>query len=183
MLLLAVVAGCRGGEEPKTSPSPTVTPLPGSIQVRDFSFVPPDGLTKVEERGKQQNTNASYEMVGKAKPPMSPPRFDVFVEKGDVGSAKVRAAAIVDLANLQLDNAKIVRNERVKVPGAVDARLIEITFVCGGTTGKAEVPCRQFEVLVQTKTKPQYGLRYGMPEKHYDKAAVDDLTDSLRVTG
>lgn len=185
VLLLAVTAGCRGGEDPRSSPSPTptVTPVAGSVQVRALSFVPPDGLTRVAERDKQQNTNASYEMVGTAKPPTSPPRFDVFLEKGDVGSAKVRAAAIVDLANLQLDDAKIVRNERIEVPGAVDARLIEITFVCGGTTGKAKIPCRQFEVLVQTERKPQYGLRYGMPEKHYDKAAVDELTRSLRVTG
>lgn len=182
LLPLAVAGGCRGDPEAASTPSPTVTPVAGSVQVRGFSFVPPDGLSKVEDRGEQQNTNASYEMVGEAEPPTSPPRLDVFVEHGDVGSAQVRAAAIVDLIKLQLTDPTIVRNEPLDVPGAVNARVIEVTFTCHGTTGEEEIPCRQVEVLVQTEQKPQYGLRYGLPEKQHDERVVDELLASLRTT-
>lgn len=184
----AFSVACQGGGGSEQSASPTprptsATPVPGSVQVQGFSFLPPDDLTKVENRQEQTNTNAAYEMVGDAEPPTSPPTLDVFVEKGDVGSLKVRTAQIVDLVKLQLKDAKINQNKAIEVPGAQSARLVDVSFTCTGTTGEEEIPCRQIEVLVQMPDKPQYGLRYGMATEQYDQQAVDELLTSLRASG
>ena len=182
-----LATGCFSGGEQASSPTPTptptvtVTPLPGSVAVQGFSFVPPEGLEKVKSRKERVSPKASYEYVGKAEPPTSPPRLAVFVEKGDVGSLEVRTAQIVDLAQLQLQDAKVAQNKSIKVPGAEAARLVEVTFTCTGTTGEESIPCRQFEVLVQMPDKPQYGLRYGMSTKQYDEQDVDALLESLRA--
>lgn len=186
-VVAALATGCQsgGGDEPTKSPTPsptiTVTPVPGSVKVQGLSFVAPEGLTKVDARADQANPKASYELVGKAEPPTSPPRLDVFVEKGDVGSLQVRTAQILDLTQLQLQDAKVVGNKAVKVPGATGARLIEVEFTCTGTTGKEEIPCKQVELLVQMPNKPQYGIRYGMATKQYDKATIDALVKSVRA--
>lgn len=185
--VLVFAAGCGGAGGDKSSPSPSatptasVTPLAGSVKVQGFSFVPPKGLTRVTRPADRANPKASYEMSGKAKPPTSPPTLDVFVERGDIGSLRVRAAQIIDLAHVQLRNVEVVQNKPIKVPGATAAQLIELSFTCTGTTGKAAIPCRQFEVLVQMPHKPQYGLRYGMATKQYDAKAVQQLLGSMRA--
>lgn len=185
VLVLAAGCGGAGGGHSSSSPTPTastsVTPLPGSVKVSGFSFVPPKGLTRVTKPADRANPKANYEMSGKAKPPMSPPTLDVFVEKGDIGSLQVRAAQIIDLAHVQLRNVEVVQNKAIKVPGASAARIIQFSFTCTGTTGTAAIPCRQVEVLVQMPHKPQYGLRYGMATKQYDAKAIQRLLGSLRA--
>lgn len=185
--VLAVGCQSGGGDASSSSPTPTtspttkVTPVKGSTQVKGLTFLAPDGLKKVEKKEDRANTAAAYEMSGTAKPPTSPPVLDVFVDKRNSGSLKVRTAQIVDIARLQLPDAKVVKNEPLKVPGAKAARRIEVTFTCHGTTGKEEIPCRQVELLVQMPRKPQYGIRYGMATAQYDAAAVDRLARSLRA--
>lgn len=194
LCVAALIGGCQSGEPERSgrkatssaTASPTQStagsPGKGSVQVRDLSFVPPEDLTHVTNKAKQGNPKARYEMVGKVKPPLTPPVLDVFVEKGDVGPLKVRTASIVDLLKLQLRDPKVVRNEPIKVPGAVGARLIEVRFTCQQADGNGTFPCRQLEILVQRHQKPQYGLRYGMPEKTYDKQAAEGFVGSLRVS-
>lgn len=177
---LVVAAGCQQGGA--KAPSATVTPLAGSVAVQHLSFVPPPGLRHVADKGQQRNPNASYEISGKAGKAGSPPVLDVFVEQGDVGPLKARAASIVDMVNAQLRDAKILRNQQVRVPGAQSAQVIEFTFTCQGPDRSKKTPCHQVEVIVQMPHKPQYGLRYGMPAALFKKANVDALLASIRVT-
>lgn len=194
LCVAALIGGCQSGEpgpsagtptrDTATSHPPSATPTAeaAGVRVRDLSFAPPDALTHVTDKAEQGNPKADYEMVGKVKPPLTPPVLDVFVEKGDVGPLQMRTASIVDLLKLQLKDPKVVRNEPIEVPGAVGARLIEVRFTCTQADGDGTFPCRQLEILVQRERKPQYGLRYGMPDKSYDKKAVERFVASLRVT-
>lgn len=183
---VVVAAGCQpsGADKPPASPTPSakVTPLAGSVAVQQLSFVPPPGLWHVTDKGQQRNPNASYEMSGKAGKAVAPPVLDVFVEHGDVGPLKARTASIVDMVKAQLRDAKILRNQQVRVPGAQSAQIIEFTFTCQGPDRSRKTPCHQLEVLVQMPHKPQYGMRYGMPASLYKKANVDSLLGSIRVT-
>lgn len=183
---VVVAAGCQqgGADKPSASPtsSATVTPMPGSVAVQHLTFVPPPGLRQVTDKGHQRNPNASYEMSGKAGKAVAPPVLDVFVERGDVGPLKARAASIVDMVKVQLRDAKILRNQQLRVPGAQSAQVIEFTFTCQGPDRSKKIPCHQVEVLVQMRHKPQYGMRYGMPATLYKKANVDSLLGSIRVT-
>src|SRR5690606_14018081 len=117
----------------------------------------------------QRNTKASLELVGTTKSKVASPTLDVFVEREKVGDVEVRATSIIDMMKAQLAELKVVRNMKVDVPGAADARVIEVTYKCLVDREKEEyVPCRQLELLVQMPDAPQYGIRYGMAESDYD---------------
>ena len=180
---LLLAAGCQGGGDRASSPTPSqrVTPLPGSVEVQGVNFVPPDGLTRAE-KDELRHGNAAYEMVGDAKPPTPPPTLDVFVERGDVGPLKVRTTTVVNGLNLQAENVRFVENRRVRVPGAEAAQLIEVTYTCSTEDGEKKVTCRQLELIVQMPNAPQYNLRYGLTSGDYSKADFTALVSSVRVT-
>lgn len=178
---LLVLTACQSGGDEQPTPTPAKA-KPGSEQVEGLAFVPPEGLEKVE-KAEQRNPKATLELVGTTKSKAASPTLDVFVERETVGSLQVRSTSILNTLKASLPELKVVRNEKVDVPGALDARVIEVTFSCLVDAEKEEyVPCRQVEVLVQMPSQPQYGLRYGMPASDYTKADVDAYVSSLRVT-
>lgn len=199
----ALVAGCQAdGSSESGHSSPTATPSSATtsaratspdpsgtssaaagrnVTVRELTFTPPEGFRRVHKTAQQRNAAAAYELVGKKKPPVAAPILDVFLEKGDVGTAKVRASSIRGLINLQLKNPKIVTYKAIDVRGARGGWLIETRFSCVGKKGKQRVPCHQIDVLVETPGKPQYGLRYFAAEKQYDEKGAERLLSSLRV--
>lgn len=180
---MLLAAGCQsGGAHPKTSAPLTHRPTPaaGSVSVQGLTFVPPTGLKHVAG-GKQNNPQATYELAGRPQGKLSPPILDVFAERGNVGPLKVRVTSIVDQVNAQLKGVKILRNQQIDVPGAQAAQVVEFTFQCTDGNGGSGYPCHQVELVMQMPAKPQYGIRYGMPQREYHKTTVDALLSSVRI--
>lgn len=189
----ALVAGCqagsaRGGSSPTpSSPQPTIgTPSsepPGdTVTVEGLSFSPPAKFRHITKTTNQRNEKASYELMGPKRSNIAAPIVDLFVERGDIGSAKVRAASIRDLIKLQLTNVHIVTDKQIEVAGAKRGWLIETKFSCTNAHGKAIAPCHQIDVLIQTKAKPQYGLRYFASQREFKATIKKQLLSSLRVS-
>lgn len=192
-----LVAGCQAGSPqggssptptspPPSSPQPTAgtpsSPPPSdTVTVEGLSFTRPAKFRHVKKTTSQRNEKASYELMGPKKSKIAAPIVDVFVERGDIGSAKVRAASIRDLINIQLKNVHIITDKQIGVAGARRGWLIETKFSCTNSHGKAIAPCHQIDVLIQTKTKPQYGLRYFASQREFKPKIKKRLLSSLRV--
>lgn len=174
LVLLATLAagGCGGGDaEGTTAPDGWKR-----VNAAGLSLAHPPSFSPRPE-GERLKPDAARELVGPEQGQGPPSTLFVFVERGPVGTLGMRQEILTGMLKGKLDNVSFESKRGLEVPGAPAARLLELTY----TTKTSATPARQIEVTIQMEEGPQYAIRYGAAERHWDGKEVQRMLDSLRV--
>jgi hypothetical protein len=102
----------------------------------------------------------------------------VFVETGPVVPLAVRIRLVAAARSAELGTQPGAPAADVAVPGSTGAAALEWRWPYSLAPGRAPVPSRQVELLVQTSDREQYGLLLGGPAD----VVTDELVRTLETT-
>lgn len=173
VLLATFAAGACGGGDTDGAAAPADWE---SVTAAGLSLAHPPSMSPRPE-GERLKPDAAMELVG-PQGGQVPPTLFVFVERGPVGTLGMREEILTGVLKAKLANVSFESRRDLEVPGAAAARLLELTYT---TRGPATIPARQVEVTIQMEEGPQYAIRYGASEKHWDGNEVQRILDTLRV--
>lgn len=171
VLLAALVAGGCGGDTGDAAAPDRWK----RMEAAGLSLAHPPSLSPRPE-GERIKPDAAKELVG-PEGEQVPPRLFVFVERGPMGTLQMREEILTGMLKAKLNNVSFESQRDLEVPGAAAARVLELTY----TTQQSATPARQIEVTIQTEEGPQYAIRYGASEKHWNGKQVQRMVDTLRV--
>lgn len=173
VLLAALAAGGCGGGDSQGAPAPDGWER---VNAAGLSLAHPPSLSSRPE-GERLKPNAAMELVG-PEGGQVPPTLFVFVERGPVGTLQMRQEILTGVLKAKLKDVSFDSRRDLEVPGAAAARVLELTYT---SRPPANVPARQLEVTIQMEEGPQYAIRYGASEKHWEAEEVQRMLDTLRV--
>lgn len=187
LVLCLMVTSCSGsggdadsrtvtdGESTQRSPAEggSPSPNPNAVRVKTFSFVPPDGLSRDES----SKPGVALQLVEAAPPSgKEPANLLVFAQRGPLGSVGFRMGLIKGNIKVQLEDVHFHEVRKLEVPGATAARALVFTFTATGG-----IRYKQCEIVIGTKQRFEYGIRYGAPKERFDEEGYDRMVSTLRV--
>jgi hypothetical protein len=179
--VLLAAAGCGGkgdtdGGKPGGKETPTArSAQPGSVTVATLSFVPPEGMVRIEPTEEEvvleMSLGGATENPGQDVPP---PGVQVFQGGRDLANVSVRVGLIEARLKADAPDAQVTKRE-VKVPGAAEAAVVETVYPSAGS--------KQLDVVIGTAAGPQYDIRYGGLQSAFDEAGAQRIVASARISG
>jgi hypothetical protein len=160
---MLVIAGCGGGTEPAAVPD-GFERLDGPA----FTFAHPSGWSRVET-GDLLGAQGAKGTAGLE------PQAVVGSQKTPGGSLDIIINAFKTDAMTRRANWKIVREERVDVEGAEDARLTEARYDEGST------PVRTIDLHVMAEDGTLYNLLVRAPEADFERLRLREVIDTFRL--
>lgn len=182
-LLAAVLltAGCAGGGgEPEVAepgggtPGPQNSQQAGAVTVETLSFVPPDGMARIQPR--QTDVVLEMSVGGATENPgqdVPPPGVQVFQGGRDLGNVSIRVALIEGRVKADAPDTQVTIRD-VEIPGAAEAAVMEAIY-----PGAAS---KQLDVVIGTAAGPQYTIRYGGLQSAFDEAGAQRIISSARIS-
>lgn len=172
-LAVLVAAGCTAGDGAAAPQGWQEFQAGGLVGAH-----PPDWSVRPE--GERGWPDAEVELIGPREGGALPPVLVVFVEEQSVGDVAIRAQLLRETLLGGLPNAQITSEENVEVPGADQARLLDLSYDEEGPDG-GTVPSRQVEMLLATGDGRAWSLFVGAPTDRFEAVGADQMLRTLRV--
>ncbi|GGU33289.1 hypothetical protein GCM10010208_67390 [Actinomadura livida] len=162
--------GAGGGTPASQGPSRA-----GAVTVETLSFVPPDGMARIEPSQDgvvlEMSAGGATENPGQSVPP---PGVQVFQGGRDLANVSVRTGLIEGRIKADSPDAQVT-TRMVEIEGAAEAAVMETVY--------PSVSARQLDVVIGTAAGPQYDIRYGGLQSAYDQAGAQRVITSARISG
>ncbi|MGP4023817.1 hypothetical protein [Actinomadura sp. 3N407] len=145
------------------------------MTVETLSFVPPDGMARIEPTQAgvvlEMSAGGATENPGQTVPP---PGVQVFQGGRDLANVSVRVGLIEGRIKAGSPDAQVT-TRRVEIQGAAEAAVMETIY--------PGVSAKQLDVVIGTAAGPQYDIRYGGLQSAYDQAGAERIISSARISG
>lgn len=178
LLLTLTLAACGGGSSGGNA-GPAPVPA-GFTRYRgpNFTLAYPASWGSAKESRARSDGKLFYEAAGPGSDPGTLPRWGVGSgpTTSDIGSAAQANEGISHVQNFRWHTVSI---RSVSVPGAKAARQIEGTYQFP-TSGRAPVPMRKIDLLVQTASGRQYDVVVLGQEPAWQQGGLRKIVESFR---